>query len=172
MNFFFQLSPKFRSTTPIPDFDEITERNQFISSSITPIPSIGKKNYEPLKIKILTTGTNNFPFLPYYTVLVSTTEGGNSGYDPCAIPDSCGPNAKCSVRLSDPVCSCPSGFSGIPRDGVPDPSHGCVRTPQKCSEGLLGVPGLGPQCPSGQSCVRDLCLPDCSGGKFNYSRGY
>ena len=31
------------------------------------------------------------------------------------------------------MCSCPSGFSGIPRDGLPDPAHGCVRTPERCS---------------------------------------
>ena len=95
------------------------------------------------------------PFPPI--ILISTTEGG-SGYDPCAIPDSCGPNAICSVAGSDPVCSCPTGFSGIPRDGIPDPSHGCVRTPQKC-----GPSSPRNTCPADQSCVRELCLPDCSG---------
>ena len=67
----------------------------------------------------------------------------------------------------DPVCSCPSGFSGIPRDGIPDPSHGCVRTPQKCpadaGTAAAGRSNGSPQCPSGQSCIRELCLPDCSG---------
>ena len=101
----FQLSPKFRSTTTRTP----STIGNFISSTtervVTPFPPI---------------------------ILISTTEGG-SGYDPCAIPDSCGPNAICSVAGSDPVCSCPTGFSGIPRDGIPDPSHGCVRTPQKCT---------------------------------------
>ena len=62
----------------------------------------------------------------------------SSSYDPCAVTEACGPNAKCSPRGSEPVCSCPVGFSGIPRDGVPDPAHGCVRTPQKCSEEIPG----------------------------------
>ena len=56
---------------------------------------------------------------------------GASGYDPCTELNACGPNAICIARGQDPVCSCPLGFSGIPRNGVPDPSHGCVRTPQK-----------------------------------------
>lgn len=95
------------------------------------------------------------PFAPI--VLVSTTEGAGPGYDPCAIPDACGPNAICSARSSNPVCSCPSGFSGIPRDGIPDPSHGCVRTPEKCSASDF--------CPADQTCLRDLCLPLCSSDK-------
>ena len=94
------------------------------------------------------------PFSPI--VLVSTTEGP-SGYDPCVIPDACGPNAICTSRNSDPICSCPEGFSGIPRDGIPDPSHGCVRTPEKCNSAQAE-----PICPADQSCVRDLCLPSCS----------
>ena len=121
-----QVSPKFRLSTPSPsfnDFDDIDEAP--IQQPVTPFSSI---------------------------VLVSTTEG-NFGYDPCAIPDACGPNAICTTRNSDPICSCPSGFSGIPRDGIPDPSHGCVRTPQKCQAG----------CPDNHSCVRDLCLPSCGG---------
>lgn len=52
-------------------------------------------------------------------------------YDPCSELNACGPNALCSADGTDPVCSCPIGFSGIPRNGLPDPSHGCVRTPQK-----------------------------------------
>ena len=139
----FQISPKFRlSTTPRPDFDD------FDDVDIAPAT----------------------PFAPI--VLVSTTEGGsNSGYDPCAIPDACGPNARCTTRNSDPVCSCPSGFSGIPRDGIPDPSHGCVRTPTKCpnseSNGLdlngsISNSANSTACPNDQSCVRELCLPVCS----------
>ena len=133
----FQFSPKFRQTTPRPDFDDFDDIDE------APVT----------------------PFAP--VVLVSTTQGGgsNSGYDPCAIPDACGPNAICKSRNSDPVCTCPSGFSGIPRDGIPDPSHGCVRTPTKCSSG----PGSNPRattnstsCPDEQSCVRELCLPVCS----------
>ncbi len=57
---------------------------------------------------------------------------GSSSYDPCSEPDACGPNAVCSPRGSEPACSCPDGFGGIPRDGTPDPAHGCVRTPDKC----------------------------------------
>ena len=130
------FSPKFRATTSIPDFDTddddddtkaISVSTRPLTTPITPIPSV---------------------------VLISTPSSGRSGYDPCAIPDSCGPNAICTTRNSDPICSCPSGFSGIPRDGNPDPSHGCVRTPQKCTSS--------PNCPIGQSCIRELCLPDCS----------
>ena len=64
---------------------------------------------------------------------------GASSYDPCTELNACGPNAICIARGQDPVCSCPLGFSGIPRNGVPDPSHGCVRTPQKVKNKIYSV---------------------------------
>ena len=60
-------------------------------------------------------------------------------YDPCTELNACGPNAICTSRGTDPVCSCPFGFSGIPRNGLPDPSHGCVRTPQTVNIRILGI---------------------------------
>ena len=99
--------------------------------------------------------------------MVSTTESRGSNYDPCTIPDSCGPNAQCTTQNFNPVCSCPSGFSGIPRDGIPDPSHGCVRTPEKCHQNTSVRSNVNNQltakntCPLGQSCIRELCLPHC-----------
>ena len=62
---------------------------------------------------------------------LSSPDEDGVAYDPCTELNACGPNAICTSRGTDPVCSCPFGFSGIPRNGLPDPSHGCVRTPQK-----------------------------------------
>jgi hypothetical protein len=84
--------------------------------------------------------------------------GASDLYDPCEISTSCGPNAKFTARGSEPICSCPAGFSGIPRDGAPDPAHGCVRTPERCS--AVARESVN-ECPAGQSCVRDFCLPQC-----------
>ncbi len=140
---YLQINPKFRSTTTaIPDFDDFDSSPGIVVS--TPRTSIGS-----------VTVTSQQP-----TVFVVSTPKSSidSGYDPCAIPDACGPNAICTPKNNDPICSCPEGFSGIPRDGVPDPAHGCVRTPQKCGANS----GFNNTCPAAQSCVRDLCLPDCS----------
>ncbi|TRY80586.1 hypothetical protein TCAL_11630, partial [Tigriopus californicus] len=79
-----------------------------------------------------------------------------TSYNPCSITDACGPNAECTPRANEPLCTCPRGFSGIPRDGIPDPAHGCVRTPEKCT-----VKYDVDSCSNGQSCVRELCLPQC-----------
>jgi hypothetical protein len=76
-------------------------------------------------------------------------------YNPCDIRGTCGPNAKCEPVRSEPTCSCPNGFSGIPRNGRPDPQHGCVRTPQSCSA------TNGTSCTSDHVCVRDVCLQGC-----------
>jgi hypothetical protein len=76
-------------------------------------------------------------------------------YNPCDIRGTCGPNAKCEPVGSEPTCSCPNGFSGIPRNGRPDPQHGCVRTPQSCSA------TNGTSCTSDHVCVRDVCLQGC-----------
>ena len=81
----------------------------------------------------------------------------DSGYNPCDIRGSCGPNAKCNSVNNEPTCSCPSGFSGIPRNGSPDPQHGCVRTPVGCGAGNSSAV----DCDSGHSCVRDVCLQSC-----------
>ena len=97
--------------------------------------------------------TESFFITPFPALL-------DPAYDPCSISDACGPNAKCTPRGSEPVCSCPVGFSGIPRDGVPDPAHGCVRTPEKCVEQNSAF--FLSNCPEGQSCVRSFCLPKCT----------
>ena len=47
---------------------------------------------------------------------------------------------------------------GIPRNGAPDPQHGCVRTPVGCGAGNSSA---GTGCDSGHSCVRDVCLQSC-----------
>ena len=97
------------------------------------------------------------------------------GYNPCEVTGSCGPNARCASVNSQPTCSCPSGFSGItsqvvglvskallpgiPRNGSPDPQHGCVRTPQSCSAGNSS--SVSGSCVSDHTCVRDVCLQEC-----------
>jgi len=47
-----------------------------------------------------------------FFVTPSTT---SSTYDPCSVADACGPNAICKPKGSEPDCSCPDGFGGIPR---------------------------------------------------------
>ena len=49
-------------------------------------------------------------------------------------------------------------MSGIPRNGSPDPQHGCVRTPLSCSSNSSSVSG---SCVSEHTCVRDVCLQEC-----------
>ena len=44
---------------------------------------------------------------------------------------------------------------GIPRNGSPDPQHGCVRTPVSCGNSSS-------TCTQDYSCVRDVCLQQCS----------
>lgn len=85
-----------------------------------------------------------------------TINDDGTSYNPCSITDACGPNADCTPRGNEPLCTCPRGFSGIPRDGIPDPAHGCVRTPEKCT-----VKDDVDSCSEDQSCVRELCLPRC-----------
>ena len=52
--------------------------------------------------------------------------------------------------------------SGIPRNGAPDPQHGCVRTPISCgNSSVLSVSGGVEQCSDQYSCVRDVCLQQC-----------
>lgn len=77
----------------------------------------------------------------------------SSSYNPCDIRGTCGPNAKCEPIRNEPTCSCPSGFSGIPRNGKPDPQHGCVRTPLTCKGNST--------CVQDHTCVRDVCLQGC-----------
>ena len=45
---------------------------------------------------------------------------------------------------------------GIPRNGSPDPQHGCVRTPISCGAGNSSS-----SCGPSNSCVRDVCLQRC-----------
>ena len=49
------------------------------------------------------------------------------------------------------LCVC----AGIPRNGLPDPQHGCVRTPRSCAGNST--------CPAAYSCVREACLQQCAG---------
>ena len=86
------------------------------------------------------------------SISVSLANSVNDDYNPCDIRGTCGPNAKCQPVGNEPTCSCPNGFSGIPRNGRPDPQHGCVRTPQSCSA------TNGTTCSSDHVCVRDVCL--------------
>merc|ERR1711892_76270 len=79
----------------------------------------------------------------------------SSSYNPCDIRGTCGPNAKCEPIRNEPTCSCPSGFSEIPRNGKPDPQHGCVRTPLTCKGNS--------SCVQDHTCVRDVCLQGCDG---------
>ena len=98
---------------------------------------------------------------PQKTITISSTpsilDGPSDDYNPCDIRGTCGPNAKCRPIKDEPTCSCPSGFSGIPRNGRPDPQHGCVRTPQSCSATNSTT------CAKEHTCVRDVCLQGCSG---------
>ena len=62
----------------------------------------------------------------------------------CQVRGTCGPNAVCEVGpAGEPACSCPAGFSGIPRDGAPDPQHGTLITLLLycCSAGVQAVCG-------------------------------
>ena len=77
---------------------------------------------------------NPMPKLVFFPSFQPTPRGppAPQSYDPCAVQEACGPNAICTPVNGDPICSCPPGFSGIPRNGNPDPAHGCVRTPLRC----------------------------------------
>ena len=86
------------------------------------------------------------------STIPASLPANNDDYNPCDIRGTCGPNAKCEPVGNEPTCSCPNGFSGIPRNGRPDPQHGCVRTPQSCSA------TNGTSCSSDHVCVRDVCL--------------
>ena len=97
----------------------------------TPTPVSTTRSPTPVSTTAATTTTANRFSINEIDDLSSP---GGSGYDPCTELNACGPNAICIARGQDPVCSCPLGFSGIPRNGIPDPSHGCVRTPQKVSQ--------------------------------------
>merc|ERR1719232_2387775 len=90
---------------------------------------------------------------------LSRTNEVESSYNPCEVTGSCGPNARCQAVNNQPTCSCPTGFSGIPRNGSPDPQHGCVRTPVGCGAGNNTLASTG--CSGGHSCVRDVCLQEC-----------
>jgi hypothetical protein len=104
-----------------------------LSPSVTPTFFI--VNSSPTSSFISTTAasttTTRFSINEIDDLTSPAVVSGDVGYDPCTELNACGPNAICIPIGTDPVCSCPLGFSGIPRNGVPDPSHGCVRTPQK-----------------------------------------
>ena len=88
------------------------------------------------------------------TSTASVVTAASSSYNPCDIRGTCGPNAKCEPIRNEPTCSCPAGFSGIPRNGKPDPQHGCVRTPLSCRGNST--------CVRDHTCVRDVCLQGCN----------
>ena len=168
---------KITQLYPDPDYDE--EEGEESEASPTPSPkpaTTTERKFSPTtrtqttfqttpKLDTTTTTsaeeTTTEPF--FVTPLTEATESSSSsaasaepGYNPCSLADACGPNAICEAPTGvDPVCKCPPGFSGIPRDGSPDPAHGCVRTPVKCSEPESDV------CPESTVCIRDYCLPSC-----------
>ena len=145
---------------PDPDYEEDDDEDELERTS-QPTPSeTTERRFSP------TTKTTTLQTTPNvddeeeattqsFFVTPLTTLDTDVSYNPCALSDACGPNAICeSPNGVDPVCKCPAGFSGIPRDGVPDPAHGCVRTPVKCTD----TPDV---CPATTVCVRDYCLPSC-----------
>jgi hypothetical protein len=145
---------------PDPEYDEEEEEENERTTLATPTTTTERRFSPTSKTsttfrttpKLEAEETTTEPFF----VTPLTTVDADVGYNPCSLTDACGPNALCeSPNGVDPVCKCPLGFSGIPRDGVPDPAHGCVRTPVKCS-------AASDVCPASTVCVRDYCLPSCS----------
>ena len=112
-----QRRPAFSSPRP-PLSPSVTTTFFIVNSSPTPVSTTAASTTTRFSINQIDD-------------LTSPLVSGDVGYDPCTELNACGPNAICISQGTDPVCSCPLGFSGIPRNGVPDPSHGCVRTPQK-----------------------------------------
>ena len=162
---------------PDPEYDEEEEEEERTSEA-TPTPTTERKFspttrtsttfQTPTTFQTTTRTSTTFQTTPNLEIDEATTEpffvtplttsaetSENVGYNPCSLADACGPNAVCeSPNGVDPICKCPPGFSGIPRDGLPDPAHGCVRTPVKCSDAT-------DVCPASTVCVRDYCLPSC-----------
>lgn len=68
--------------------------------------------------------------------------------DPCKKEGVCGPNAVCRCVNHVTECECPDGFVGNPI-----PQQGCVRVPTSCS--------FSAECPSGYSCLNNLCTVPC-----------
>lgn len=70
---------------------------------------------------------------------------------PCD-PSPCGPNSICRPVGSQPVCSCQSGYEGVPPECRPEcisssecpPTKACVN--QKCQDPCPGACGQGAQC--------------------------
>lgn len=71
--------------------------------------------------------------------------------EPCN-PSPCGPNSVCRPVGSEPVCSCKSGYEGVPPECRPEcisssecpPSKACVN--QKCQDPCPGACGRDAQC--------------------------
>ena len=124
-----QRRPSF--TSPRPPLSPISTTTFFIVNS-SPTPSFISTTAAPPP-----TTTTKGPSRFAINQIDDLTSSGGTEYDPCTELNACGPNAICIARGTDPVCSCPLGFSGIPRNGVPDPSHGCVRTPQKVTKIII-----------------------------------
>ncbi|EFX65777.1 hypothetical protein DAPPUDRAFT_229540, partial [Daphnia pulex] len=70
---------------------------------------------------------------------------------PC-VPSPCGPNSQCRGVGNVPVCSCISGYLGVPPECRPEcvtssecaPMHACVNS--KCQNPCLGTCGLNSEC--------------------------
>ena len=110
--------------------------------------------------------------------------------DPC--PGTCGINAQCAVQNHNPICTCPSGFTG-------DPFVRCILTPSpppkadpcnpspcgsntlctvldggpvcECMNDYIGNPSvackpeciLNTECPTTQACINQKCVDPCPG---------
>jgi len=139
-----------RPVRPRPTDPTVTIRFDDIEGDYDDYPEVSRSSPKPRPVPSST------PRQRIESVTISNSNLADD-YNPCDIRGTCGPNAKCEPVGDEPTCSCPSGFSGIPRNGRPDPQHGCVRTPQSCSA------ANGTSCTSDHTCVRDVCLQGCRG---------
>lgn len=71
--------------------------------------------------------------------------------NPCA-SDVCAPSAFCRVELHQPVCQCPSGYSGDPRVRCVPPAVATVG----CASNS--------ECTPSETCVNRLCVSPCNCG--------
>lgn len=77
----------------------------------------------------------------YTPTVIPPTEP--SVVDPCN-PTPCGPNSACRPVGTQPVCTCLSGYQGLPPDCRPE----CVSSSE---------------CPSSQACINQKCRDPCPG---------
>lgn len=109
--------------------------------------------------------------------------------NPCQ--GSCGVAAKCQVINHNPICSCPSDFTGNPfvrcfiKEFTPDPVDPCTPSPCgpysickeisgnpscSCMNGYVGSPPYckpecisNSECPSNRACINEKCTDPCTG---------